>query len=219
MGKNYRTNFDLNNFLRDIRLKKQYVQNLKSKSSLLSQIREKNYKSLYPELFLTKNNFMEKNYLITYIVDICFSKSNTFLHVMDFSGKLKFFYSSGSFNYSGKSKKARYVVFRDLYRILLSKLKFLKGKPIALHLKNVGYSKSWIIKKLKKKFFIICVRSFNLYPHNGCRKRKMRRKKFKKRKKKKWLSGLKRQIVNLLSFLIVGSNPAFFKNFIYVFEV
>ena len=27
---------------------------------------------------------------------------------------------------------------------------------------------------------------------------------------KKWLSGLKRQTVNLLSFLIVGSNPAFF---------
>ena len=100
---------------------------------------------------------------------------------MDFSGKLKFFYSAGSFNYSGKSKKARYVVFRELYRVLISKLKFLKNKPVALHLKNVGYNKSWIVKKLKKKFFIKSVRSFNLYPHNGCRKRKMRRKKFKKR--------------------------------------
>lgn len=35
--------------------------------------------------------------------------------------------------------------------------------------------------------------------------------------KKKWLSGLKRQIVNLLRFLIAGSNPAFFN--LYIFEV
>lgn len=184
MIKNYNTNFDLNTFLRDVRLKKQYVKNLKSKSLLLSQIRENNYKSVHQTLLSNKNIVVTRNYLVTYIIDICFSKSNTFLHVMDFSGKLKFFYSSGSFNYSGKSKKARYTVFRDLYKMLLSKLKFLKGKPVALHLKNVGYSKSWIIKKLKKKFFITCVRSFNSYPHNGCRKRKMRRKKFKKRKRR-----------------------------------
>ena len=37
------------------------------------------------------------------------------------------------------------------------------------------------MKKLKKKFFIKVVRSFNLYPHNGCRKKKVRRKKFKKK--------------------------------------
>lgn len=30
------------------------------------------------------------------------------------------------------------------------------------------------------------------------------------KKKKKWSSGLRRQTVNLLSFLIVGSNPTFF---------
>jgi ribosomal protein S11 len=211
MSNTYKVNFDLNKFLRNIKLKKQYVQNLKNKSLLLSKIRETNYKSLDSVLFSSKKYSITSDNLVTYIIDINFSRSNTFLHVMDFSGKLKFFYSSGSFNYSGKSKKARYSVFRDLYRVLVSKLKFLKGKPIALHLKNVGYNKSWIIKKLKKKFFIKSVRSFNLYPHNGCRKRKMRRKKFKKRKMKKWLSGLKRQIVNLLSFLIAGSNPAFFK--------
>jgi hypothetical protein len=50
---------------------------------------------------------------------------------MDFSGKLKFFCSAGSFGYKGKNKKSRYSVFRDLYRVLVSKLKFLKNKPIA----------------------------------------------------------------------------------------
>ena len=181
MISNYKVNFDLNKFLRNIKLKKQYVKNLKNKSFLLSKLRETNYKSVDSALFSPSKYLVIDDSLVTYIIDINFSRSNTFLHVMDFSGKLKFFYSAGSFNYSGKSKKARYVVFRELYRVLISKLKFLKNKPVALHLKNVGYNKSWIVKKLKKKFFIKSVRSFNLYPHNGCRKRKMRRKKFKKR--------------------------------------
>ena len=183
MKKSYKINFDLNKFLIDIKLKKQYLKNLKSKAFLLYKLKDNNYKfinSIYPE----KNHQFVNDNLVTYIVDISFSKSNTFLHIMDFSGNLKFFYSAGSFNYLGKNKRARYVVFRDLYRVLVSKLKFLNSKPIALHLKNVGYNKFWIVKKLKKKFFIKCVKSFDIYPHNGCRKRKMRRKKFKKRKRR-----------------------------------
>ena len=130
-----------------------------------------------------KKNFSSKHdHLIMYIIDISFSKSNTFLHVLDFAGNLKFFCSAGSFNYSGKSKKSRLNVLKEFYRILLLKLKFLKGKPMALHLKNVGSYKFRIIKKLKKKFFIKIIRNFNLYPHNGCRKKKVRRKKIKKKK-------------------------------------
>jgi hypothetical protein len=51
------------------------------------------------------------------------------------------------------------------------------------------------------------------YPYNGCRKKKFEEKNLKIKNKymKKWLSGLRRQTVNLLSFLIVGSNPIFFK--------
>lgn len=175
-------NTNLNKFLNNIKLKKQYIKILKKHYLFISDISEINFKILNSKLF-TNNKILKNNNLVTYIIDITFTKSNTFLHVMDFSGKLKFFYSSGSFNYSGKNKKSRYLVFQDLYKILNSKLKFLKGKPIALHLKNVGSNKSWLIKKLKKKFFIKCVRNFNLYPHNGCRKRKMRRKKLKKKRR------------------------------------
>ncbi len=182
MQKVTKTSFDLNKFLRDIKLKKQYLKNLKTKMSLISNIKENNYKSLYSLLYANKNSFSCEENLVYYIIDISFSRSNTFIHVMDFAGKLKFFYSAGNFNYSGKSKRSRYAVFKSLYRVLVSKLKFLNGKPVALHLKNVGHNKFWIVKKLKKRFFIKCVKSFNLYPHNGCRKRKMRRKKFKKRR-------------------------------------
>jgi ribosomal protein S11 len=99
---------------------------------------------------------------------------------MDFSGNLKFFHSAGFLKYKGKNKKSRFVVLKDMYKILISKLKFLKSQPVALHLKNVGFAKFWVIRVFKKKFFIRVVRSFNKYPHNGCRKRKMRRKKFRK---------------------------------------
>lgn len=177
------TNLYLNKFLRDIKLKKQYFKNLKNKIALITKIKENNYKLLYPQVFFCEKNLVNDNYLVAYIIDITFSRSNTFVHVLDYSGKVKFFYSSGSFNFSGKSKRSRFTVFRNIYRILVTKLKFLKGKPIALHLKNVGFNKFWIVKKLKKRFFIKCIKSYNIYPHNGCRKRKMRRKKFKKKRR------------------------------------
>nr|YP_009115296.1 ribosomal protein S11 [Berkeleya fennica]AJA05817.1 ribosomal protein S11 [Berkeleya fennica] len=199
--------FDFNKFLSSIKLRKQYIKELKKKIILLNNTKDKEYKNLSSTLVSNTKFSPIDEHLVMYIIDITFTRTNTLLHVTDFSGKLKFFCSAGSLKYTGKGKKLRSVVFRDFYRVLVSKLKFLRSKPIALHLKNVGYNKFWIIKKLKKKFFIKVIRSFNLYPHNGCRKRKMRRKKFKK---KKWLSGLKRQTVNLLSYLIAGSNPAFF---------
>jgi ribosomal protein S11 len=204
---NNNVKLNLNNFFTSIKLKKQYIKKLQDKICLLNSIKEKSYKLLGSELSLVKRS-SEENYLISYIIDITFSQTNTLLHVTDPLGNLKFFCSAGSLNFKGKAKRSRFLVFREMYNILISKLKFLKGQPIGVHFKNVGSSKFWMLKKLKKKFFIRIVKSFSLYPYNGCRKPKMRRKKFKK--KEKWSSGLRRQIVNLLSFLIVGSNPAFF---------
>jgi ribosomal protein S11 len=172
---------NVNKFLDGIKLKKQYIEKLKNKILELNGVSKTNYKDL-ESLIVTKNHSLIKNdYLVMYIIDISFSETNTLLHVTDFAGNLEFFCSAGSLNYKGKQKKLRFLVFRDLFRILVSKLTFLKGKPVALHLKNVGSNKFWIIKKLKTKFFIKVVRNFNSYPFNGCRKKKMRRKKFKRR--------------------------------------
>ena len=181
MVKNYNSNLNLNKFLKKIVLKKQYIKKLKNKTCLLENIKEQNYKSLNYSLFLKNESFIKHENLVVYIIDISFSRSNTLLHVMDSSGMLRFFCSAGDLSYTGKSKRARVLVFKSMIRVLVRKLKFLQNKPIALHLKNVGFRKFWIVKMLKKKNFIKVVRSFNLYPHNGCRKRKVRRKKFKKR--------------------------------------
>lgn len=178
------SDYKLDTFFKEIRLKKQYIKQLKNKVILLNTIKEKNYKNLH---FLLLNNkisnktFLE-NYFVNYVIDITFSKTNIFLHVMDYSGKLKFFCSAGSTEYKGKKKKSHFLVLTKMFGILGLKLKVLKNQPIALHLKNVGSAKFRIIKALKKKFFIKVVKFFSLYPYNGCRKKKMKRKKFKKRR-------------------------------------
>lgn len=189
--------FNLNKFLKTIRMKKQYLQSLKKQLIFLNNIKQKNYKLVNCQL--SKNvgtKPLNGNIVIMYVLAITFSRSNTFFHLMDFSGKLKYSCSAGQLKYKGKSKLNRLEVLKSIYLILAKKLKFLKGKPIALHLNNVGSRYYKIIVKLKKKFYIKIIKIFDRFPFNGCRKKKVRRIK----KMKKWLSGLKRQTVNLLSY-------------------
>jgi ribosomal protein S11 len=175
-------NLKLNQLFKILSLKKQYLQKLKEQSVVLTELKKKNYKIINKSL-KPGDILANLDHVVMYIIDITFSRSNTFLNVMDTSGKLKFFCSAGYLQFKGKrNKKSRFLVFKSICHILLTKLKFLKGKPIALHLKNVGFKRFQIIKKLKTHFFIKLVKVFNLFPFNGCRKKKVRRKKIKKRK-------------------------------------
>ena len=208
MSNNFNSINNINKIIETVSIKKQYIKNLKNQVNLLSDVKQKNSKLLNSKINSTNLDKFADDLVIMYIIDITFSRSNTFLTVTDPSGNLKFFCSAGCLQHKGKNKKFRFNVFKSIYLVLTTKLRILKGKPVALHFKNVGFNKNWLVKKLKSRFFIKSVKSFTVFPHNGCRKRKVRRKKFKKMKK--WLSGLKRQTVNLLSFLIKGSNPFFF---------
>jgi ribosomal protein S11 len=173
----------LNQFLEALSLKKQYLQKLKKQSFFINLLKQKNYKIISQFNRNFEHTSSNLDNIIMYIIDITFSRSNTFLHVMDSSGKLKFFCSAGHLQYKGRrNKKSRFAVFKSIYHVLLTKLRFLKGKPIALHLKNVGLKRFWIIKKLKTHFFIKLVKIFNFFPFNGCRKKKVKRKKFKRKK-------------------------------------
>jgi len=181
-------NTQLNNFFRDVSIKKQYINKLKKQWNYLQSYKQINYKLLYSKSLQQNyiNNYHQLNNssdLILYIIDITFSKSNTLLHVMNPSGKVIFFCSAGNLNFEGKrNKKRRFLVFKSMYNMLLTKLRFLKTKPIALHLKNVSFNKFWIIKKLKTKFFIKVIKNFTVFPYNGCRKKKVKRKKFRTKK-------------------------------------
>ena len=152
MQKDYNLNLDFNKFFRVIKLKKQYIKKLKNKIIILNNLKEKNYKNVNYTLFnINPKLLFKEDFLVTYIIDITFSRSNTLLHVTDSSGLLKFSCSAGFLQYKGKGKKVRFSILRDIYKVLVTKLKFLKGQPIALHLKNVGFAKTRIIRLLKKK--------------------------------------------------------------------
>lgn len=159
------------------------MQKLKNKIHNLSNTKHKNYKLLN----LKQKHIQNYNYNnnIMYIVKIGFSQSNTFLNVMDAAGNVKLFCSAGHFQQKGKTKKFRFNVFKYMYNLLL-KLHYLKKTPIALHLKNVGFNRYWLVKKLKTKFFIKVIKNFNVFSYNGCRKRKLKRKKFKKEEMAEW---------------------------------
>jgi ribosomal protein S11 len=180
-------NLNINEFFSTIKFKKQYLKTLKQNIFWLKSIKDNNYnyKDLNLKLFPINNQIFDQEYYIAYIIDISFLQTNTFLSVMDSSGKLKYSCSAGSLKYKGKAKRNRFKVFKSFFKLLASKLTFLKNKPVALHLKNVRNFNSWIIKQLKKKVFIRLVREFNLYPHNGCRKPKVRRKKFRTKRKRR----------------------------------
>lgn len=128
-----------------------------------------------------KKPLEKEKFLIVYIITVTFLKANTNINVSDIKGNVKLSFTSGLVNLVGKQKKNRLKSVSRLISLLAKKATFLKNYPVAIHLHNVSSYKFLILKKLKAHFFIRLVKSFNLSPYNGCRKRKVRRKKYVKK--------------------------------------
>lgn len=159
-----------------------YLNILSNKVFNLYDLKQVNsYKNLYLDKCQTTTSSVSKDFLVVYIISISFLKANTMIHISDINGNVKLFYTSGSVNLTGKQKRRRIVAVLRLLKLIYQNASFLYGKPIALHLNNVTRHKFLIVKKLKQKFFIKVVREFNQTSYNGCRKPKVRRKKYKKR--------------------------------------
>lgn len=174
------TQNSLNIFFKEIYLKKKYLKKMQNKLHFFNELRKLNYKKVGLK-FNTDKSYSKKNIFITYIIKIYFSKKNTLFRISDFSGNIRFFYSAGSFRQRGKRKIARSKVLRKFYKLLVFKLKFIQNLPVAIHFKNVDSNMSWFLKKLKKQFSITFVKYSYHYSYNGCRKKKVRRKKTKNR--------------------------------------
>lgn len=157
-----------------------YVKNLRTQIDSLKKMKEKNYKKIDIEkpLLNSENN---QSLVIMYVINISFLKANTTIHISDIKGNLKLFYSAGSTGLSGKQKRKRRVAVSKLISLLLKRATFLNKKPVALHLSNVNFYKNLIVGKLKRTLYIRVIKSFNQTPYNGCRKKKLRRKKYTKK--------------------------------------
>ena len=101
---------------------------------------------------------------------------------MDCLGSERYFYSIKSISQGTKLKKnnSDIQVTEKFYKVLITKLKFLQGTPVALHFNSVEFNFQWFLDKITKKLFITIVKFYTKYSHNGCRKKKIKRKKVKK---------------------------------------
>ena len=111
--------------------------------------------------------------LISYVININLSLTNTLVNVNDIKGNPKFFYSAGMFNLQKTQKVRQPKAIITILKALLVKIKLFRTKPVALHYNNLFFNhQSYIFKKLKQKIFIKLVTSYNYHPHNGCRLKK-----------------------------------------------
>lgn len=156
-----------------------YIKKSKINFELLNYLN--NQSNFYNKKFLKKKN---ETCPVVFIITIKYTKVNTLLSVSNSKGELRFFGSAGQF-FVGKQKKSKISVVKKFFKLLLSNLDFLKKKPVALHLQNVTFNKFWIIRRLKKKLFVKTVKIYNVFPHNGCRKKKKKKKKIRSYARKK----------------------------------
>lgn len=121
--------------------------------------------------------------MVSIILGVSIYKNNIVIFVSDIKGRLLYFNTSGLLKLETK-KKTIDIIFKLLVKLIKEKKFFKPDTSIALHLKNSNQkiSKS-IIKFISnnlahKNIQIIQIK--NNKPHNGCRPKKVRRKKFRK---------------------------------------
>lgn len=127
--------------------------------------------------------------LISYILNINLSSTNTIINVNNIKGNPKFFYSAGMFNLQKKQKTKQPKAIITILRALLLKFRIYKTKPVAIHFNNLALNhQSYVFKKLKRKIFTKLFINYVFRSHNGCRLKK--RKRIKIRTRTKGLEGV-----------------------------
>lgn len=130
-------------------------------------------------------SFFNNQKLLSYIININLSLTNTFINVNNVNGNPKLFFSAGMFNLQKKQKTRQPKAIIIILRALLFKSKFFKTKPVAVHFNNLFFNhQSYIFKKLKQKIFTKLVTSYLYKAHNGCRLKKKKRIKIRTRTRK-----------------------------------
>jgi ribosomal protein S11 len=150
------------------------------KAPFLNQ--KKIYKDYYYKPDFPKENTLKQN-LNNYIIKINATKTNTFLNITDSKGNLKLSFSAGKLGLKKRQKIAQPNALIQLLKKVFLRAKFLENKTIGLQFRSIKPSHELLVlNMLKNIVFITSIRSYNLYPHNGCRPKKLKR--FKRRTKR-----------------------------------
>lgn len=149
---------------------------LKEKHTIIENFQ--NTKELIKTNFFYNLNTIE---IIKYVIGISFLKKNTIIYVTDTKGQLKHYCSAGFIKLNKKQKVKVPLVLVKLTKVILAKIPNLKKMPVTIHLNNISKPLQFFFEPIfKTQFFIIQLTSFKTFPHNGCRPKKLKRKKRKK---------------------------------------
>ena len=136
-------------------------------------------------IWYIRTSFFNNKKLISYVININISPTNTLININNIKGAPKFFYSAGMFNLQKKQKIRQPKAMIVILRALLLKSKIFKTKPVAIHFNNLFFNyQSYIFKKLKRKIFIKLIVNYIFGSHNGCRLKKKKRIKIRTRTRK-----------------------------------
>lgn len=161
---------------------KSIIKKVKNRALSLKKIKQsKNFKSLRFLLMRSPkpNVIFKSKSLLNYIIGVSIYNTKIVLHLSDIKGTVKFFITSGSLSIGRKQKRKKIAVLIKLMKFMLLKINFVsKDDLIALHLKNFNDRLGSITSSFLSKYYNIqLVRINSNQPHNGCRPRKMKRKK------------------------------------------
>lgn len=131
---------------------------------------------------LTQFNRIVKNIqTISYIVEVRYTKKNTLIILSDSLGNTLDFFNAGNMGFKGKLKKRRHVVVGKLVSALTLNSKYYfdrQATVVAVHLLGVGKDKLFLTNLIKLNFVVGAVLNTGKFPYNGCRGKKIRRRKF-----------------------------------------
>jgi len=117
---------------------------------------------------------------ISYIISISFSFTNLRIYIKDIKGNVKLTFSAGLFEIPKKQKYIKPITIIKLIHLLKTETVFVRNSNVAIHLHN--FTKFLLfstINSLKNHYNTRFIKVFNSYPYNGCRPKKIKRKKYK----------------------------------------
>lgn len=120
-----------------------------------------------------------KNFILIFIVKVNYLKSNVMVNVSNSFGKVLFKTSSGILGFKNKIKIKK-IALNTIIKKIKFKTKNMKESLFSIHFLGGKSNKKQMLNKFKKFLTIKLVKNLNLIPFNGCKPKKIKRKKRKK---------------------------------------
>lgn len=176
-------------FLSTISTTNLHLSHVKQSLNLCKIIKNLKKKNLFLSNNVTQYNFNKQNFspikqnLVSYVIKVNLSKTNTIVTITDILGSKKKTFSSGFVGLTKTQKKKQPMALLKIFKFLLFKSKLLQKKTVILEFNNTKpYIENLLLKLLNPILFIDSIKRYSLRSHNGCRPKKIKR--FKRRTKR-----------------------------------